>query len=269
MARQQVVSREYKVMLRPRRFDGDEKALRRTAAGFWRDFSRAVDDSVVRTDGELAQLKASRLIRFFDTSKQRLNTGHYIFRERHDLNGGGREITLKFRHPDRHVAADRDMDPRRGPKARTKFEEDIKAPFISLYSFSTTLPVERKETFNRLKDVARLFPDVAGRLDEFAPDESLRVVNGFIARELVLGGANVRISRKTKTDAECALIVWYDHDRQQDKPCAVEFSYRYGNKREDYGGVMSRRAFDAFSVLAALDTWVEPKPLTKTAFVYQ
>src|SRR5688500_1145403 len=138
---QKVISREYKVMLRPQRFAGGEKALRRAAGAFWRDFGRALDDDAVRAEGDLGERKEQRLIRFLDTPAQALNAGSYIFRERRALAGGDREMTLKFRHPDRHVAAARDMAPDSGGKARTKFEEDIKAPFISLYSFSTTLPV--------------------------------------------------------------------------------------------------------------------------------
>ena len=30
----------------------------------------------------------------------------------------------------------------------------------------------------------------------------------------------------------------------RDKPVAVEFSYRYGNKDEEYGGGVTRRAFE-------------------------
>jgi hypothetical protein len=269
MARRKVISREYKVMLRPARFVGDEKALRHAANAFWRDFSQGISDVAVRTEGELGELKANRLVAFFDTPTQQLNAGAYLFRERRDLDDEGREITLKFRHPDRHVAADRRMDPRRGRDARTKFEEDIKPPFVSLYSFSTTLPVDGKKTFNQLKDVARLFPDVPDRLENFPHDEQLQRVGGFTARELVYGGAHVRMSRKPKTDAECALIVWYDHDGSQDKPCVVEFSFRYANKNEKYDGKMSRRAFETFNVLQnTLETWVDPKPRTKTAFVY-
>jgi hypothetical protein len=265
---QPVVSREYKVMLRPQRFAGDEKSLRATARAFWRDFAQALGSRVVRTEGDLAEVKSQRLIRFFDTKQQRLNQSHYVFRERKDLAAGEREVTLKFRHPDRHVAADRDMTPGQRAKAKTKFEEDIKAPFVSLYSFSSTLRVKEKKTFGNLEDVARMFTDVPRRLPEFTPKETLEVVNGFTAREVVLGGATVRISRKRKAAAECALIVWYDHQKKNDRPVAVEFSYRYGDKREAYGGATSRRAFDAFHVLAGLEAWVDPKPRTKTAFVY-
>ena len=52
-------------------------------------------------------------------------------------------MTLKFRHPDRYVA-ESPSDEGRNIDTKAKFEEDIKAPFVSLYSFSTSGRVGRK-----------------------------------------------------------------------------------------------------------------------------
>jgi hypothetical protein len=110
MDRRPVVSREYKVVFRRNRFDGDEQKLLKAAAAAWRDFTACVRGVVLGVEGDLARIKARRLITFFDTKKQDLNTRKYIFRERRDLENDEREITLKFRHPDRFVAQDRKMD---------------------------------------------------------------------------------------------------------------------------------------------------------------
>jgi hypothetical protein len=49
----------------------------------------------------------------------------------------------------------------------------------------------------------------------------------------------------------------------------VELSYRYGDKKERYGGMTARRAFDLFrAIQTRLGRWVDPRPLTKTARVY-
>ena len=142
MKPQPVVSREYKAMLRHTLFRGGEKALLKAAGGAWRDFSNRIADVALGTKGELTKIKGPRLITFFDTSKHDLNARHYIFRERRDTETGNREVTLKFRHPDRNVAQDRNMKARvGGERSRTKFEEDIKGPFSSLYSFSTTVAI--------------------------------------------------------------------------------------------------------------------------------
>jgi hypothetical protein len=269
MGQQIVVSREYKVMLRPARFDGDEKRLLKTADALWRDFRRSAADVVIDTGGRLAEVKARRLITFFDTSDQDLNQAGYIFRQRDDVDGGNREITLKFRHADRYVAQSRDMKSARRPKARTKFEEDIKGPFISLYSFSTTLGVDDGTALTTLGEIARLFPDIRERLHEFRPNRTLAAVNHFTAREVVIAGGRLQIGRTPKIVAECALVVWYNDKGRHDKPVAVELSFRYGDKAGNYGGGMSRRAFDVFHALPKkLTGWVDPKPRTKTAFVY-
>src|SRR5262245_42865495 len=242
MERQRIVSREYKVMLLASRFRGDENKLLETAGVLWKDFSKSIADIVLQTKGDLQQVKSRRLITFFDTRKRRLNEGGYIFRERRDVENSKREVTLKFRHRDRNVSQDRNMDARRQKRAETKFEEDIKAPFISLYSFSTTVCIGDKKPLKQMRDVVRVFPNITYSLDRFSDDEAIGVVNDFTARELVLCGGIMRIGKNPKMDAECALIVWHDDGTRRDTPCAVEFSYRYGNEREAYDGATARRA---------------------------
>ena len=270
MKPQPVVSREYKAMLRRNLFRGGEKALLKAAGGTWRDFSTSIAGVALGTKGNLSKIKSPRLITFFDTPKHDLNTRHYIFRERRDTGTGEREVTLKFRHPDRNVAQDRDMKARAGgERSRTKFEEDIKGPFSSLYSFSTTVTIGDDRTFDTLKDVARLFPDLRDRLGKLDGDRPLVAVNGFTAREVVIAGGKLDVGKISKGDAESALIVWYDHKRGAERPVAVEFSYRYGDDDGRYEGSTARRAFEVFDVLQKrLETWVNPRSRTKTAFVY-
>ncbi len=269
MRRSPVISREYKAMLRPSRFGGDERALLKAALAFQADLSRAVADIIVRAKGAFAKPSARRRVVFFDTATHSLHAASYLCRERRDVATGARELTLKFRHPDRHIAADRSMDAARGRRPRTKFEEDVKGPFVSFYSFSTTLEIGEHRTIARMRDLARLFPDLEDRLQGFDSREPLDVVNGFVARELVLGGPILRLMDKPRTDAECALIVWYADDRRPPTPRAVEFSYRYGNKSEAYDGATARAAFDVFGVLTTrLSAWVDPNPRTKTGLVY-
>lgn len=269
MARQKIVSREYKVMLRPGRFAGDEKRLLKSALALWRDFAKSIAGVVVGTTGALNRISVRRLITFVDTPKQHLNQAGYILRERRDLDKDERQITLKFRHLDRYVAEHRNMAVRADVRGRTKFEEDIKGPFVSLYSFSTTVTGEDRP-LNRLKDAARMFPGLEERMVDFTEDATLSAVKGFTARELVVSGANLQIGKTPEMEAECALIVWYDHRGARTAPVAVELSYRYADDDENYGFGMSRRAFDVFGALREkLGKWIDPKPRTKTAFVFR
>jgi hypothetical protein len=267
MASRLVQSREYKVMLRPEGFGGKEEAMLKAAGAFWRDFRAQTAGVVIEAEGDLDRIKTQRLITFFDTPKQLLNGSSYIFRGRVDLESEKRQVTLKFRHADRFLAQDRTMDPSVPQGAKTKFEEDIKAPFLSLYSFSTSLPFDKPS--RNLGELARLFPDLAERVEGFRESETLAAVNNFTAHELVVEGGNIRIAKHPRVEAECALIVWYDHAGRKDMPGAVEFSYRYGDDDEAYGGTAARRAFETFTVLQTrLAKWVAPEARTKTAFVF-
>jgi hypothetical protein len=269
MQQQKIVSREYKIMLRPKLFTGAEKALLAHAHALWRDVAGKVGPVALGAAGDLSHIKTRRLITFHDTPKHRLNDARYIFRERRAENGSGREITLKFRHPDRFLAQARKMQAK-ASAAKTKFEEDIKAPFVSLYSFSTTVAIDAEAAFTKLRDVSRLFPVLAKRLDDAGDAEPLRAVNNFTAREVVIDGATMQIGKTPNVDAEWALIVWYDAHGEGGKPVAVELSYRYGDKDEEYGGGVTRRASNVFDAIQSkLERWVDPNPMTKTAFVFQ
>ena len=265
-----VTSREYKVMLRPGRFRGNERRLLVAADHLWDDFSKRVRSVVVDSSGRLDTIGVRRSITFYDTRDHRLNAARYIFRDRRDATSEARDVTLKFRHGDRYFAQDREMDAAAPADAKTKFEEDVKGPFVSLYSFSTRVMLDDEQQFKTLADLRRLYPGVAERIAGFRDNARLTAVGGFTARELVVTGATLQIGKTPGVDAECALIVWYDDDGAADKPVAVELSYRYGDKDEKYGGGTTRRAFEVFSLLQSkLGKWVDPKPRTKTAFVYQ
>ena len=268
MKRRKVVSREYKVMLQAAKFAGSKKQLISAASQLWDDFSRAIGPVVVAAGGTLETIDKQRLIVFLDSDAQHLRAGGYILRLRRTLDGEKAEVTLKFRHPDRYVSENRQMKSRR-LRTEIKFEEDIKAPFVSLYSFSGSGELGKKPAPSTIDDVSRLFPDVSKRLGDVDGRHTLREVNGFTARELVISGATMTTGTKPTVECECALIVWYDENGSATEPVAVEFSYRYGDTKGRYDGKAAKRAFDIFETLQReLTQWVDPNPRTKTAFVY-
>ncbi len=267
MKRLNVLSREYKIMLRADPFGGTEAEVLQAADRFWRDFAAAIEDVVPSVDGRLDTIEKRRTIRFFDTPEKRLRTNDYVFRERCDVDGSAREVTLKYRHPDRYLAEGRDMKAEHAERGKTKFEEDIKPPFLKLFSHSTKQPVEAELELDRMQRPAELFPDLAGRLDDFVEDEPLEAVGGFTAFELVVEGASFRIRKDPEIDADCGLVVWYD-DANRTEPVVAEFSFKYESEDEEYTPSMARRAYDAFRSLQSLDAWIDPDSQTKTAFVY-
>jgi hypothetical protein len=264
-----VNSREYKVMLKAKRFAGDEEQVLQTASQFWRDCGKTFGPLVLGVLGDLSEVHARRSIRFYDTPGHRLNENLYIVRERAALDGSTREITLKFRHPDRYVAADRDMRSALAGRVKTKFEEDIKPPFQQLYSFSTTVKVPADQPLAKIKHVVEMFPGFKAAFRGFADDEPLAVVEDFTARELVIGGGSLYLGKRYDVHASCVLVVWHDHLKEGGVPAVAEFSFKYGDKGETYGGGTVRRAYDAFNALQTqMGDWTDKDSKTKTAFVY-
>jgi hypothetical protein len=271
MDQQKVKSREYKIMLRASEFRGGEEELLRRAGVFWGQFAEGVGEVVLDVDGNLDDIAERRLIRFFDTKGHRLRRNGYVFREREDVGEDSeREVTLKFRHPDRYLAQDRDMDPMENAKGKPKrkFEEDVKPPSTRLFSFSTTQKIGDRN-LNRMDDPATLYPGLEAEFDEYDGDEDIFVVGEFTAREKVIEGADFQIGEDPKVEAECALVVWYDLDGDETDPEVVEFSYKYGDDEEQYRGAPARRAHDVLMMLQqAFGSWVDPASKTKTGFVY-
>jgi hypothetical protein len=264
-----VTSREYKLMLRPAPFRGDEETLIDAARTFWSDYVEMLGDLVLSEEGTLETVKHRRDIRFFDTVDHQLNRSDYAFRERIERGGdhdGRREATLKFRHQDRYIARGRDLDPADDDRAETKFEEDIKPPFLKLFSYSTKQRIDDDVPLATLGDVARLFPGLENDLDGYDDAKPLAVVGGFTAHEVVIGGGELRLGRDPGEEAECALVVWYGEHAED--PAVAEFSYKYADDHEDYGKKVAARAFDAFAMVQRLEDWVDPDSLTKTRFVY-
>src|SRR5262245_48135446 len=109
MDQQKVTSREYKMLLRAKRFDGDEEALQRQARKFWHAFTSAAAGSVIRTAGAPDTVKTRRLVTFLDTAGKHLNAAGYILRERRNRDEDDAEVTLKFKQSDAFVSQGRCM----------------------------------------------------------------------------------------------------------------------------------------------------------------
>ena len=251
MTRQLVASREYKVMLLdPSGSPASEHEARRAVDGFWADVGRVLerhrhpDRGLVRR-GEGAP--ADPLLRHGASGAS--NGRRYIFRERIDVD-------------ERRAPGDAQVPPRRplrrpGPRhgrqgegddAETKFEEDVKPPFVSVFSYSTTVKVDADRRVRpgraRWSTCSPAWPTSCDDVDR---DATWRVVDDFCARELVLVGASVLLGkrghRRRVRDGHLAR-----RRRRTTPPVCVEFSFKYGDDDEDYRGSVAR---DAHDVLAA------------------
>lgn len=170
------------MLLSATRLEGDEAALLLAIERFWADVKAALSRSTSRRRARSAASRPDVWIRFFDTDAHALHADNaYIVREREDMLTGEREVTLKFRHPDRYVASDRSMAAIAASDVKTKFEEDVKPPFVSVFSFSTTQPLESEAVCSvRVQDVAMLFPGLPEAVETLPHDRPLVLVGDFV-----------------------------------------------------------------------------------------
>ncbi len=278
-----VTSREYKIMLRAKRFEGSKRDILTAAESFRAAFARAVmkctvskqSDPLVHGEFEPVEDEKRVTVQFFDTNDRRLRKSSFVFRQRQSITGGPLELTLKLRHSDRFFVS--------GCKTggKTKFEEDIKATqthdFISLHSLSGKVKGADDDTeFKSLKDIRDFFKPLKKQLGiAYDGSEKLLRVCNFIAIQAVLEGVKFQISDQIR--AECALIIWHRKDGDVESPAVVEFSFRYqdselGAKQEPFTTEMAKRCFDILQAFRDEDSpfakWVDLKGPTKTAYAY-
>ncbi|MEA5472404.1 hypothetical protein [Spirulina sp. 06S082] len=268
MNTEKVISREYKIMLKAEKFQGETAIFLAASALFWQNFKTNISEIVPEIKGNLDRIEKNRLIKFYDTKEKLLRTNNYVFRERIDIDENSQEVTLKFRHPDRYISQDRNMDARKKNKGTTKFEEDIKPDFLKLYSFSTKQKVSETKTLQTLNDISNLYPDIENKIPEFKKDREIVLVGDFVARETVITNAQFTIRKSPLVKADCALVVWRDREINPHIPLLVEFSFKYEDEKEEYTYKMAQRAYDVFQALQKMEDWIDPNSMTKTAYVY-
>ncbi len=273
--REDVDSREFKRMLAASRFPSDEAGLREAASAFWDALAQRLLALGLSTRGSLERVPRKRVreVRFLDTESLALRRWGYVLRVRQDLEGQRPpQWTLKFRHADRYLAQDRDLRGTPGD-ARVKFEEDLKparadaSQLRTLYSFSARCRREGPDP-EELAEVAQWFP-VLAPLVEGSGSGKLHTVRGFAAVERVVKGASLVLPGPgDELEAECALVLWNEHEREAAHPLLAEFSFRYAAESEAFPGSASRAALDAFDALRMLPEWTNPESPTKTGFVF-
>ncbi len=263
-----LASREYKLMLRCSKFKGNEDKLRAAAMALWQDLAGVMLAEAVAVSGTEDVQRKRRLVKFYDTGDRWLRANDYVVRERLDLTSNERQLTLKFRHPDRFISQDRDMAPAAEYDLDVKFEEDIKPPFQALYSHSSTVLLKDGAAIDTLSAVGKCYPGLAPAVGRFPDEEKLVQVGQFTAYEQVLKGTSFKIRKDPAVDAVCSLTLWYASE-DDPKPLVAEFSFKYADDKENYSGKMARRAYDSFmGIQDRLGAWVDNKSMTKTAYVY-
>ncbi len=264
-----LAAREYKLMLNHRWFQNPGAAVE----ALWDEVTQLAESLGFRTKGELKLNKESaRTIVFFDTPDFSLHRAGYVLRQR--VDGEQAELTLKAMSPDQYIVAAADVSAATGFEPKSKFEEDIGAPWRSRFSVSSTIEVEVAKILSEseavLADALKFFPSLSKATRDriaLSPELKLQPVNGLHAYETVYEDAKlVFVDGEQEQKSSVALILWAS--RKKGRPLVAEFSFRLKNSDAGFSPVFCRQAKELFEALQLMD-WHLPGGLTKTQYAYR
>lgn len=265
-ANREVDSREYKLLLNTHLFTGNELIRTSKVNDYWKTLKRVIKEGSLKSDtsGSLS-LDKNRTISFYDVqgSCDLFNAG-YSFRER--VENDGRKVTLKFRSADQPIANAKDI---RGKKsnAKSKFEEDISAPFISTYSSSTTQKIGKNKNLNKMDDPVGLYPGL--KSEHFDESIGINKVSHLTVSEYVYKNATADLD---SVDAEFSLTLWYNEAESKTQAIVAEISFKYKgdhSRFSDEVGTRAKALFIEMQTSPQLINWNSPDSLSKTATIYQ
>jgi len=264
-----IEAREYKLMLNHRWFQDPTSAV----GALWSEVAQLAASLGFRTKGKLKlDQKSARTIAFFDTPDFSLHRAGYVLRQR--VDGDHAELTLKAVSPDLYIASAANVQAAVGRQSRSKFEEDIGAPWRSRFSLSTTVSLAADEILNdsqaTLDQAAQHFPPLLNVTRDrvpLRPDLILQPVNGLQAYETIYeDGKLVFVDQQNEQKSSVALILWAS--RKKGRPLVAEFSFRIKNSADGFQAVHCQQAKEFFEALQIMD-WHLPAGLTKTQYVYR
>lgn len=277
-----VTSREYKLMLRTDHFRERERG----AAAYW----NLVEFLIRERQGNEIYKKQDRQLRrvtsYLDTPGTELRKHGYVVRarEEYDKHGefDGYKITLKFRSPDRYIAAAKDMSCSDAiDDCDDKFEEDILPPFNSKFARSVSFRTGEMPTLDNIGQVQDLFPGLEAL--PIPASTPINVVNGFRAHEISyrvgqLQFVRMPLSFGDKPDflVKCCLNFWYLL-ADDEWPLTAEFSFDYdlpdrgpgqADQLEYYSPEVVAGSNAFFQALQRQVGWLDRTGTTKTAYAF-
>ena len=276
-----VTSREYKLMLRPDRF-GDR---RRGAEAFWNLVRFLIQEKqgneVYREQDE----ELRRLTWYLDTPGADLRGLGFVLRVREESDSEKPfKVTLKYRAPDRYVAAGKDLSCREKIKKKNdKFEEDILPPFASKFARSVAFRAEELPALETMERVTDLFPGLAAL--QIPPNTPIGAVKGFKVHELAHRIGQLGFIRMPALEAaaepdflvKCCLTFWYLLGEDDEWPLAAEFSFDYdlpkgelehNDRLEHFSPKVVAGTNVFFRSLQKQVGWLDRSGTTKTAYAF-
>jgi hypothetical protein len=282
-----VTSREYKLMLRADRFH----ERRRAAAAFWSLTKFLVKEKQGNEVFKEQDEELRRVTWYLDTPGTELRAHGFVLRVREEEDEDKPfKVTLKYRDPDRYVAASQDLSCREKIKGDDdKFEEDILPPFSSKFARSVAFKTDELPELSTMRQAIDVFPGLAGLA--IPQNTPIRVVHGFKAREVAhrigqlyfrrmpVARAGASVARGSKPDflVKCCLTFWYLLGKDDEWPLAAEFSFDYDLPEEDREQ-SDRLEHFAPEVVAGTNLlfrslqkqvgWMDHSATTKTAYAF-
>lgn len=260
-------SREYKLMLNVDRFQ-DRPAGCDAFLALIEHLLRGIDDgiSMRRQNKDDDTRKTS----YLDTAELALSRRGLALRLRREADGQT-QLNLKFRSPDRYLAADNEVfDSGSGAlgDAAPKFEEDIVPPFLSRFSRSLTITTELPMRVGSLEDAISHFPGL--KTLDLGKKTRLNKINGFEVHEVVRKLCNFRFGKGPAVKS--CLSFWYSNEEHTGWPLVAEFSFDYDAEESGEPNLETfstptvsgaKRLFQAIQLQAG---WLNSNLTTKTAF---
>lgn len=256
-------SREYKLLLEPRRFADPltgvrtfREIVRRTARDCGLGISYGRESGGWKTTGVV----------YLDTETFDLRNHSYILRKR-NKRPGSFELSLKFRSPDQHLAAGADVQLAPGyPSSSPRFEQDTSldgSNWVRVYSLSNRVKNMKQFVDPTLGGFAAIFP-VLGAL-HINPDSVLVPVNALQVTERSFFGGIIDFGQGMK--AYASIEIWYETGSEN--PLIGEFSFTIRDLASR-GAYKQLSKADAFftKLVQRTSTWRAPW-YTKVSRVYE
>ncbi len=276
-----ITSREYKLILNTNRFRNRIE----DSDGFMAFIAMLIENQGGKVTGESEEKE--RQVWYLDTPAFVLRQNGFVLRLRKEMEATKQfKLTLKYRHPDRYLAADSRVLVSAEAEAKykednsdieTKFEEDILHHFATQYARSTSIRMDGSPILNTLADAIAIFPGLKALPN---PDNTpLAKVNGFVAHEVKRESGKINFGQKPKLKP--CLSFWYLSNKVNRYPLVAEFSFDYdvlsGERRrlEKHSDRLERfplpivnKADGFFKEIQGHLSWFDFKGSTKTAFAY-
>ncbi len=262
--------REYKIILQAHRFQ--------TAQAF-KDFWKIVVSTAKKFDVKVVEAPGAfdnhvREVLFYDTEDFALYNNHFIVRLRTFYKDGWSvgipELTVKFRHPDFHSAAEVDVKPATpGGAARIKFKEELLplkeslGGIRSVFSHNCVLAMPREGLDLVASDLTSAFPGLKPAIAD--SEAKVILVNDFAVEEVQVDVGELHFGGGLK--GKTSISVW--RDRKHERALCGEFAFQCRFDSTDDLHKSNLERAEKFYKTLQLDAfeWVS-LGTTKTAIVY-